>query len=113
MGYNIRFDLKIITIRNEEILIDKVNMIINRLFDLSEDAKDCIDEDGDSLGPSRWLNYEVGLLKLSLKYPDLIFCLYMDGDDDDDFWVFYVNSGLTSTHRGKVSYPKPILSKFI
>lgn len=40
-----------------------------------------------------WYDHEAVLRKLSLQYPDVIFSLYVEGENRDDTWYKYFKNG--------------------
>jgi hypothetical protein len=41
----------------------------------------------------KWYSAESDMKKLSLHYPDVVFCLEGQGENHDDFWVIYICNG--------------------
>ena len=84
MGYDTAFNLSVECDRELE--------IIGELRNKSEQAKYCLDEDGNCAELGRW-NFEPDLRQLSLEYPNILFSLHGDGDDVEDLWWAYFKNG--------------------
>lgn len=60
-----------------------------------------------NLEPTKWYSYEDDLKSLSKKFPNVLFKLYGNGEEDDDIWVAYAKDGVFETHRPIIVYPPP------
>lgn len=47
------------------------------------------DEYGESLGDVKWYDHEEDMLMLSEAYPELVFVLYGEGEEQGDMWYKY------------------------
>ena len=99
MGYHTAFELSII---NSEISISDV------FSQLSENEFSglgyAIDQDGCCIDNVNWFDHEEDMTALSLKFPDIVFMLYGDGEDRDDKWVKYFKNGKIQACYGQIVY---------
>ena len=85
-----------------------INKIKGSDKDFDNLLKDIDDETGlgfseDTTQEAKWGDYEEDCLKLSKKYPDLIFQIDGDGENSDDLWAERFHNGdCESTH---IEYP--------
>lgn len=87
MGYETRHNL--------EVHIGEMN-ITKVLKEVGEDFNGlhyAIDEYGDSLDAVKWYEHEGDMLLLSERYPELVFELHGEGEENDDMWYKYFKNG--------------------
>ena len=85
MGYYITAELEIKNIGEQE------KEEIQQYIDENEEDFYLIFQDGSSKGEGKWYDRNEHFKKLSLKYPDAIFCLYCDGEDGGKWLEYYKN----------------------
>lgn len=52
----------------------------------------------------KWYEYDSDMIELSKRFPDLLFELYGDGEDSDDFWKSYYRDGNAQFSKGRIVY---------
>lgn len=52
-----------------------------------------IGTDGDRLDDVKWYYHEEDMKDLSLKFPEIVFVLRGEGEDNDDTWYKYFKNG--------------------
>lgn len=65
-------------------------------------------EDGNILdgywGYAKWYRSDEDMLKLSTKFPDLLFILHGDGEDSEDLWNTYYHNGASQHAQALITY---------
>lgn len=97
MGYNTRFTL---TILEGDKTVDEI-MKENEDFDGLDYA---IDNNGESIETVKWYNHSEDMIKLSKKYPDIVFSLKGDGEEQGDSWYKYFKNGKVQECHAKITY---------
>lgn len=124
MSYDTFYQMEVIDIENkyteEELnrLTFDVSIIIANLHDtrLSKmartynpnwkyDFKWVLDDEQD------WDEDEEEMINISNEYPDVLFALYGDGEESDDYWVKYFYKGKMSGGDAEIVYPAFDLKK--
>lgn len=54
----------------------------------------------------KWYDYEDDMLTLSHRFPDILFTLYGNGEDDEDMWCAYYYDGAVQNAPAVISYDK-------
>jgi len=84
--------------------------IIEISDDVSEDEfewlKYAIDDDGEWRVTSKWYEHETDMRKLSIKYPDIVFELYGEGERCGDIWSKYFKNGKMQSCYAKITFDK-------
>jgi hypothetical protein len=52
----------------------------------------------------KWYEHTEDMLRVSMKYPNVIFSLYCNGEEDGDMWVEYFMNGKVQTERAVITY---------
>ena len=60
--------------------------------------------DGDCEDSVNWYNHEDDMRGLSEKFPDVVFCLHGQGEDNDDMWYKYFKNGKMQSCYAKITY---------
>jgi len=102
MGYNTTYTLR---------TYDSDKDIIEISDDASEDEfewlKYAIDDDGEWRVISNfWHDHETDMRKLSIKYPDIVFELYGEGEIRGDIWIKYFKNGKMQSGHTKITFDK-------
>jgi len=92
MGYYTCFTLETKTSDNLGEHPDRAS-IIERLRSENESAEYALDENGETHSDAKWYEHENDLREFSKLYPDVLFELYGDGENSDDFWYEYFKDG--------------------
>ena len=67
--------------------------IIARLRATNENAYYALDKGGSTETEAKWYDHETDLKEFSKNYPDALFVLYGDGEENDDFWYSFFKNG--------------------
>lgn len=52
----------------------------------------------------KWYDHDTDMIKLSMKFPFMLFCLHGDGEDSEDFWDTYYRNGEVQHCPGRIEY---------
>jgi hypothetical protein len=63
-----------------------------------------IDVHGDCLDSARWYEHEEDMIELSQRNPDVVFCLWGRGEDNDDIWYKYFKNGLIQRCHANITF---------
>ena len=55
----------------------------------------------------KWYDYDADMLMLSKLHPKVLFTLWGNGEEDDDYWVAYFYEGNMQHCPAEVTYPSP------
>lgn len=112
MGYNTYYTLNVSNAPNTVLLSDDT---YNRL----EEAFDHLGwfEEGsirDSLSVcARWYNYEEDMLAFSRKFPEVLFELHGEGENNDDMWYAYFLDGKIQRCPAIITYDDFDIAKLV
>lgn len=67
----------------------------------------------DFTGSGKWYDCEEDIISFSLKYPQYLFTISGEGDDNTDLWMLYVCNGRSEQVYAKIIYPDPDFAKLI
>lgn len=98
MGYYTNFSLKVVEIiRGVEIEVDELQFPeFNEeiMYDGELSIQELIDGNVDFM---KWYDHEEDMIKISKKFPNLVFILDGDGEESGDIWrEFYMNGNTYS-----------------
>lgn len=62
--------------------------------------------DGDTIDEVKWYSHEVDMIGLSLLFPNIVFELHGEGEDNDDVWNKYFKNGKMQICKAKVTFDK-------
>lgn len=83
----------------------------------AEVAKMHVFEEGDSTsgwsGYAKWYDHDQDMLMLSHRFPEVLFTLYGDGEETEDFWYAYYLNGYSQDAPVRFEYDKFDMSKLI
>lgn len=63
-----------------------------------------VDENGETSEGVKWYNHEVDMKYLSVEFPDEVFVLYGEGEDNEDVWYKYFKNGKMQHCYAKVTF---------
>jgi len=73
--------------------------------DMSEDAKESVEVDGSTTSdPTKWYEWANDMRLMSMAFPDIVFVLKADGEDDDGRWVEYWRGGKVQHEDQVITY---------
>ena|ERR1035437_5577262 len=78
--------------------------IISQFRNQCEGAEYAIDDGGGCSESCKWYDHEKNLVDFSLKHKDVLFTLDGTGEDNDDSWILYVQSGKSQLCNGRIVY---------
>ena len=102
MGYYTNYSLSIVSdnIKPDLLLIDQINDEVKKLNVFS---------DGDPYygwsAYMKWYDFDQDMLLLSKKFPDVLFCLHGEGDNEEDLWDAYYQNGKVQNCYAEIIYP--------
>ena len=114
MGYYTRYELNyiyadgsVILDCNEKNRLDKVisenlNMINPDYFYIGVESLSDFFED-----EMKWYDYDDDMIELSIAFPNLIFILSSEGEENEDIWVSYYHNGDSEKCNAHLVYDKP------
>lgn len=62
------------------------------------DYQNCFDDE------IKWYGHEEDMRRYSEKYPNVLFKLYGDGEENGDLWVEYYRNGLMQREKAKITF---------
>jgi hypothetical protein len=86
MGYSTMYSLEI---EQGDITIEEFMKTVDEKSNLYY----AVDEDGSSVDEIKWYNHEEEMKELSKKFPDIVFRLHGEGEENDDIWYKYFKNG--------------------
>lgn len=60
--------------------------------------------DGDCLDEVKWYEHETDMRKLSLQFPEIVFVLNGEGEENDDTWYKYFKNGKMQDCYAEITY---------
>lgn len=114
MGYYTYYSLKVKGVKNGQ----EANRLYNDLKALNNNYLEMYESSDsritafDSSDSCKWYDHETDMLKLSQKYPHMMFQLYGDGEEYDDFWYEYYQNGTLDICPGRIVYDEPVKVKW-
>lgn len=67
----------------------------------------------DSDGEYKWYEHHEEMLELSKQFPETIFCLYGNGEENGDTWYQYYKNGKSQYCPAKITYDEYDESKLV
>ena len=102
MGYYTSREIRVETKSKKK---DREKEIIKHLREEYEEARYAIDEDGQSIGNTKWYTDIEDLVEFSKKYPTELFIMWGEGEESYDLWKSYIKNGKFHTVSAKITYP--------
>jgi hypothetical protein len=100
MGYETNFELSI-----KSTNVD-ISDVLEVEIDNNEDMSWAIEVTGETANSCTWYNHEADLRNLSLKYPELVFDLYGEGEENGDRWHKYFQNGKMQVCKVIMTFPE-------
>lgn len=104
MTSRFEFSLNIETAEGREI-VDNETGIIEELRVANASAAKAFDMDGVSYGYRTWENYLVEIQEFSLKHPEMLFLLVVQGKAEYDQTTYYVVNGRSHSEKLRIFTP--------
>ena len=89
MGYYTTFDLTVTPDPEESLLVEEVD---------GESLRALLNEEG-MIWNSKWYTCEDDMIALSAKWPDYLFRVYGEGEEQGDVWVYFFKAGECDKHQ--------------
>ena len=70
----------------------------------SEEARYAFNEYGNPEDTTKWYQYGEDMIWLSEKYPDIVFKLHGEGEENGDLWDCYFKNGKVQSCRARIVY---------
>jgi len=109
MGYNTHYSLHLdlmIGSKKAELLDDEpLREVIKKLREENEEARFALAEDGGSEQAAKWYTHADELIPFSEKYPNVLFTLSGEGEENDDIWKKYFLNGKVQVAKAEVRIP--------
>lgn len=114
MGYYTRFELStknnkykvsdiIYYMKKEEHRTEKYYPFKNH-FDEYLFEEEVFDFEMDSNGECKWYEHDEEMIELSKQFPETVFCLYGNGEENSDTWYTYYKNGKKQYCPAKITY---------
>lgn len=101
MGYSITYNLKVHT--GEKSIKDIYSEWEEGKFDF-EGFDYAIDDNGEMCDSVKWYDHEKDMKQLSLQYPNSVFLLTGEGEENDDIWQKYFKNGKIQSCYAKITF---------
>lgn len=102
MGYKTHYTLEVLGV--DELAATK---IIADLRDINPEARLAFCSWGGREEPVKWPEWQEDMTRFSHDYPDVVFLLWGDGENGDDFWRAYFKNGVCEEQEAEIVYPDP------
>jgi hypothetical protein len=100
MGYYTAFNMSVVS------KIPENRNLIQEFRQVSTGAEYALDMGGGSKTETKWYNWEEDLRKFSAKFPNVLFLLEGEGEENGDLWKAYFKGGKMQLCKAEVTYPK-------
>ena len=84
--------------------VEGIEEIIKDLHSVYEITEMALDSDGDFENKVYWYTHEEDMAEFSKRYPEILFTLYGEGEDNTDIWREYFKNGKYHTIFAKISF---------
>ena len=112
MGYYTNFDLTMHPAQTQEQEREIIRHIIS-LMDYVEPERVSEGEIEWFLADAmKWYDHEEHMVKISKRYPDVIFVLHGEGEEHGDLWNEYYSNGEYERVDAVITFPEPSNLKF-
>ena len=101
MGYNTAYTLK--THNSKYLISDILTEIKAAALDF-DNLFYAVDGNGETYDSIKWYDHERDIIKLSKLYPDVIFDLYGEGEDNEDIWHKYFLNGKIQRCPARIAF---------
>lgn len=78
--------------------------IIEEFREECEEAEYALEDDGSGTQSTKWYDSDRDVARFSRKYPELIFKLHGEGEENDDLWNRYFVDGQMQVCEAKITY---------
>ena len=102
MGYYTRYELNTkpeLSPEQEKEISQELKKLLYHDEDLEvEDFQDVLSEE------MKWYEHQQDMVKISSKYPDILFELTGEGEESEDLWIEYHKNGKFYYERARIIY---------
>lgn len=103
MGYRTDYTLKVRDKNFNSISTNELRKIADELKEFTNYSFE--NSNIISLYDAKWYNAQSDMKEFSKNYPNYIFCLYGNGEEEDDIWVHYFKNGKSTGADAEIIYP--------
>lgn len=82
-------------------MYDKINEALRK----REVLDYALTEDWDCADAVKWYDHDDDMIAVSKLFPDVLFCLHGEGDNNDDLWETYYLDGKKQHCGAEIIYP--------
>lgn len=107
MGYFTAYNLCVYEYENamgDLVTDDRLNLVVEELKKLGV-INYALREDLGFYESVKWYDHDEDMLEVSKKFPDLLFCLCGEGEDQGDIWENYYNAGRMQACYAEIVIP--------
>lgn len=114
MGYITRYELEVKNVGTEEVFNRIVSQLNNRkiigyaldsgMYDAAHKKAEFDCYAGEYV---KWYECDNDIIAISKMFPECLFILSGDGEEEPDLWRSYYKNGLTETCYAELVYPEP------
>ena len=106
------FDSLITALKAREVVIDydkedSFGIFNNYSFDTSDNTASF-----ESYDEHKWYEHDKDMTEISLMFPNMVFCLHGEGEEQGDLWNTYYFNGKSETCCARIVYDDPKIIKW-
>lgn len=80
--------------------------IIPAFRSINATAEYCLSESGSTEESAKWYDHKEDLVAFSRSYPDTLFVMSGEGEENGDMWKLYVKNGKSFYAEAIITYPE-------
>ena len=104
MGYMTYYELEVVS--NSE-----SQAILSAFREQNIDVEYALTPWGESRQSCKWYTHQEDLKEFSKKYPDVLFVLSGEGEENKDIWQLYVKNGKSKKVMAVITFPEVAINK--
>jgi hypothetical protein len=85
--------------------VDNKLEIVKALREFAPDVEDFLDEDGSTNDEDSWPGMDEEMREFSKQWPDVVFYIHGEGEEDPDLWDAYYKNGQAQYCPAVITYP--------
>jgi antitoxin component YwqK of YwqJK toxin-antitoxin module len=109
VGYSTTFTLSILDGEGDKTISEILEIVEGEFEGLGY----AVDENGETSEGVNWYNHEADMHFLSKEFPDEVFVLHGEGEENDDIWYKYFKNGKKQVCHAKVTFDEYDESKLV